>query len=67
MSCGVFLSVLYNLSRYLIDFRTPYVIHLVLFMFMFSKFDGSHSCIFVYNVVYFLIHNVIILIYICGG
>ena len=27
-------------------------------MFMFSTFDGSHSCIFVHNVVYFLIHTV---------
>ena len=36
-------------------------------MFMLSKFDGSHSCIFVQNFVYFLIHNVIILIYICVG
>ena len=39
----------------------------LLFMFMFSKFDGSHSCIFVHNFVYFLIDNVIILIYICRG
>ena len=35
------------------------MIQLVFFMFMFSKCDGSHSSIFVYNFVYFLIHYVI--------